>query len=64
MPKSWDDLKPDFDRITLQRGVAKVASEIPADRVTVYRLLKGTTAKPSIAIRAGVERIVQEDQEP
>jgi hypothetical protein len=60
--KSWDDLKPDFDRIVLRRGAAQVAGEIPADRVTVYRLLKGETTRPSNAIRAGVERIVNKDQ--
>ena len=60
MTKNWDELKPDFNRIVLRRGVRNVADDIPADETTIYRLLNGETTRPSRAVRAGVERIVDE----
>lgn len=40
-----------------------VADEIPADKVTAYRLIKGETKHPTRAIRAGIERIVESESE-
>ena len=58
----WNELKPKIDRICLRRGVGKVAAAIPADRVTLYRLLNNRTAHPSKAVEAGIERIVKAEK--
>lgn len=65
---SWEDTRREFCRIAAKRGVERVAEEIPANRATAYRLIRGETRDPSRAIRAGIERIVErertkEDQE-
>jgi len=60
---SWNDLREDFQREVFSQGIAKIAEAIPADRSTVYRLLKGETERPSNAIKAGVERVVRERRE-
>jgi len=60
--KRWAELADDFRRVAFARGVEIVADAIPADRATVYRLLNGVTQHPTRAIRAGVERVVRENQ--
>lgn len=57
---TWEDTRRDFCRIAAQKGVARVAEEIPAGRDTVYRLIRGTTEQPTRAVKAGIERIVKE----
>ena len=53
-----------FRRIAAAEGVANVAAEIPADPVTVYRLIGGVTERPTRAVRAGIERIVASHENP
>lgn len=59
---SWNELNEPFRHIAFRDGIKKTADRIPADRMTVYRLVKGETTRPSNAVKAGVERIVQEDK--
>jgi len=54
----WDDLRERLRHVVRMRGVDRVADEIPADRVTVFRLLNGSTKVPSLAVRAGIEQVV------
>lgn len=60
---NWPTTRREFSRIAAREGVEKIADEVPADPVTIYRLISGETRMPSRAIRAGVERIVQEHKE-
>ncbi len=55
----WSELDEPFRSIVFRDGVEKTAERIPAARNTVYRLISGETTKPSNAVRAGVERIVE-----
>jgi len=64
MTEKWDKLKPQIERICLRKGIAPVANAIPADRTTVYRLLNDSTAQPSRAVEAGIERIVKREGQP
>mgnify|MGYP003108618409 CR=1 FL=1 len=65
MSKSWPELRETFSSVVFLRGVNNVADAIPADRATVYRLIKGETRHPTRAILAGIERVIeqQEDEE-
>ena len=56
----WSATRREFRRIVAREGVEKVADAIPAGRDTVYRLIRGDTANPTRAVRAGIERIVKE----
>lgn len=62
MSKSWQELRPDFERVVFARGMSNVAHLIPADRATVYRLLRGDTQRPTRAVLAGIERVVISSQ--
>ena len=53
-----DDLRERLRHVVRMRGAERVADEIPTDRRTVFRLLSGETRRPSLAIVAGVERVV------
>lgn len=59
---SWSELKPKLHRACGKNGVQKVADAIPADRNTVYRLLRGQTTRPSKAIKAGIEKLVKDQK--
>ena len=61
--EEWSELKPKIERICLRRGILKVAADIPANYTTVYRLLNNETARPSRAVQAGIERIVNAETE-
>ena len=56
----WDELKEPFAREVFRRGLIRFADAIPADRSTVYRLMRGHTTQPSRAVQAGIERLVEE----
>jgi len=56
----WRKTCEAFRRIVAKRGVAKVADEVPVNRATLYRFIRGDTERPSNAVRAGIERIVQQ----
>ena len=61
--RSWDELQRDFRMVVLRRGdhtVAEVARLLPAGRTTVYRLMNGDITRPSLALRAAVERAVSQ----
>lgn len=53
-----------FRHIAAREGVRNVACEIPASYVTVYRLIRGDTVRPTRAVRAGIERIVRDYRKP
>lgn len=59
MSKEWRELLPEIQRIILRDGWRTVSGEIPAGRATVYRLLSGKVDEPSLALRKGVERLVE-----
>ncbi len=61
--EDWPETRRAFQRIVARQGVEKVADAIPAGRDTVYRLIRGDTANPTRAVRAGVERVVKEHEE-
>jgi len=61
--RDWETTRRIFRRIAASEGVARVAPQIPADRVTVYRIISGEHEKPTRAVRAGIERIVTEHQQ-
>ena len=58
----WSELDAEFRRIAFRDGIDETAERIPSDRSTVYRLVNGETTRPSAAVRAGVERLIQEDK--
>ncbi len=60
--EDWPTTRREFSRIAACEGVEKIAEEVPADRATIYRLIGGETHVPSRAVRAGIERIVQDRQ--
>lgn len=62
MSEKWEDTRREFCRIAAKRGVGNIADEIPANRATAYRLIRGETNTPSRAIRAGIERIVERER--
>lgn len=63
MRDDWDELRVHFSRLVGRLGVEKVAHDLPADRKTVYRLLKGETQHPTLAIRAGVRRLLEAEKQ-
>jgi hypothetical protein len=58
----WDKVREQFRYLVARRGVQNVADAIPAGRDTVYRLIKGETTEPTRAVRAGIERLVDEEE--
>lgn len=60
----WPEQRRALGRIVSKRGVDEVADEIPTDRATVYRLIRGETTNPHRATRYGVQRVIDahEDQ--
>ncbi|MEY4534392.1 MAG: hypothetical protein RLZZ246_710 [Planctomycetota bacterium] len=62
MNTDWRKTREEFCRLAARTGVDRIAAEIPAHPATVYRLIRGDTAEPSHAIRAGVERLLQQHQ--
>ena len=56
----WEETRQTFCRIAAKLGVSAVAQQIPAGRDTVYRLLRGQTDAPTLAVQAGIKRIVKE----
>ena len=60
MGKHWSELREELVHAVNMRGVQDVANAIPANRTTVYRLIRGDTTKPHAAIQQGVERVVRD----
>jgi DNA-binding phage protein len=59
----WIDTKQKFSRIAARRGIRNVASEVPVDRATIYRIIRGETVEPHQATKAGIERIVEKHEQ-
>ena len=57
------DLRDKLRTLVVVRPVTVVAGAIPCDPVTVYRVLNGTTKRPSLAFRAGVDRLAREESD-
>lgn len=55
-----DELRERLRALVRQRGVEVVAADIPASRQTVFRLLTGRTHRPSLAVRDGIERVLDD----
>lgn len=65
MGRSWEEVQREFRMLVLRRGdrtIEDFAREIPASRKTIYRLMRGEVREPSMALRAGVERVCQVTQ--
>ena len=60
---SWDVTRQGLRRLVFSRTVVDVAREIPCSRSHLYKIINGKIANPSQAVRAGVERVVRENQE-
>ncbi len=60
MNETWERTWIEFRRVAAKEGIDKVAAEVPADRATIYRLIRGDTERPTRAVRAGIERIVED----
>lgn len=64
MTRSWEETKREFCRMAARDGVRAIAELVPADFNTIYRLIRGETEVPTRAVRAGIERLVeQHDQQ-
>ena len=59
MADSWETIRQKFARIAAKEGVANVAPRIPARRETVYRILRGSTKKPTLAVQQGIQKLVK-----
>lgn len=59
----WSKTCEAFKRIAAREGVRKIAGEVPANHVTVYRIIRGDTAEPNPATKAGIERVVEQHQQ-
>jgi len=64
MARCWNDLRQDLEHIVFTKGPTNVAHMIPAHRATVYRLISGEIQRPSKAMRACVERLVERQKNP
>ena len=59
----WDDTFREFRRIAASEGVRAVAREVPVDPSNVYKMIRGEIKHPTHAVRAGIERVVQQREE-
>lgn len=57
-----DELRRRLREVVKMRGVDEVAADVPADRSTIFRFLRGETHRPARAVREGIERVI-DDQE-
>ena len=57
----WPMILERFRFIAATKGIYKVSPDIPASAKTVYRMLAGETRRPSLAVKAGVKRIVDDE---
>lgn len=58
----WTKTCEAFQRIAATEGVYRIADRVPAAPNTIYRMIRGDTRCPTRAVRAGIERIVEEHQ--
>lgn len=60
MKSDWPTTRAEFCKLAACEGVRKIAERVPADPVTVYRIMSGETQNPSRAVRENIERLVKE----
>lgn len=63
MTEDWHETRREFQRICAREGVQSMAARLPADRETVYRIIRGETKRPSLAIRDAIDRVVHEAEQ-
>lgn len=57
---TWsEDMRERLARVVRLRGADRVADEIPAARSTVFRIVSGEIRRPTHAVAAGIERVVE-----
>jgi len=61
MKEDWTKLRPVFFQLVNREGAEKVADVIPTHVRTVQRLVSGDTQKPTRAVLAAIQRIVEND---
>ena len=61
--RDWAETRRELCRMVAKRGAVVVAGDLPADKRTVYRLITGETRCPSLALRAAVERLIEEGRQ-
>lgn len=61
MTREWSELRDEFRAYAWPKRVSEVASDLPADRRTIYRLLKGETNSPTMALRSAIERMLSRE---
>lgn len=55
-----EDLRRRLRAAVKMRGIEDVAASIPAQRSTVWRFLARRTEHPSMAVREGMERVLDD----
>lgn len=60
MSESWISLRQRFIQVVFRRSVDEVAQRIPAHRATVYRIIQNERHTPSLAVRAGIRKILDD----
>ena len=58
----WSTTRQKFSRIAAREGFRRIAEEVPAHFTTVYRIVSGQHEHPTRAVRAGIERIVEQHE--
>jgi len=61
--EDWEDTRAKFRRIAAQQGVRQIAKDVPASHTTIYRLISGDTTQPTHAVRAAIQRIIQQQED-
>lgn len=56
----WEDTRERLREVVDQRGANAVAREVPCNRVTLFRLLNGTTKAPAHPTQACIERYLDD----
>ena len=60
MPEDWQETRREFQRMCAKEGVRRMAERLPAGHATVYRIISGETQRPARAVKAAIERVVEE----
>lgn len=58
----WPEVREKLREIVRVRGPVEVAREIPVTRMTLFRLLKGETATPSLPTQDCIERLIDDEE--
>lgn len=60
MTDDWPETRREFQRMCAKEGARRMAERLPAGHATVYRIISGETDKPTRAVKAAIERVVEE----